>query len=111
MSRTFLPKAHYLALGGTYRPMFRYYKESPWALVPGAAPCATAGQALAAADAYMEQRLNPTIRSEVTEARDVLGIAQWHEERAARQAEQQEQALGAIIIKGRQIKVERRQRA
>ena len=108
--RTFLPKAHYMPWRGQYRPMFRRFKESPWELVPKAAPCATAGQAIAAAEAYLEQVLNPPIRAEKAEA-DTLGRTQWHIERAQRAAEQQEQALGAVIVKGRAIKVERRVKA
>ncbi|WP_288142708.1 hypothetical protein [Mesorhizobium sp.] len=44
----------------------------------------------------------------MTEARDVLGLAQWHEERAAREAVRQEEVLGAIIVKGKQVAIERR---
>lgn len=110
MSRTFLPKAHYMPWRGQYRPMFRFYKESPWTLVPKAEPCETAGAALAAADAYLEQKLNPPIRAEQAPADpDIIG--DWYTQRAARQAEQQEAALGGIIIKGRQVTVERRKRA
>lgn len=55
--------------------------------------------------------LNPTIYAERAEvAKDVLGVAEWHEERAARAAQDQEAALGAVIVKGRQVKVERAHR-
>lgn len=111
MSRTFLPKGHYMPWRGQYRPMFRLYKESPWELVPKCVPCSTAGQAIAAADAYLEAKLNPPIRCEKAEpTADALGVADWHERRAARQAEQQEQALGGVIVKGRTVVVERRAR-
>jgi hypothetical protein len=103
----FLPEFKIVpAKGGGYLASYRLFDGVPFKLIPGGIKD-TAGQALNAAKAYVRVRLNPPIRCEVTEAKDVLGIAQWHEERAARQAEQQEQALGAIIIKGRQVKVER----
>jgi hypothetical protein len=108
--RTFLPKGHYMPWCGQYRPVFRLYKESPWELVPKSQPCATAGQAIAAADAYLEMKLNPPIRREIA-VKDVLGIAQWHEQRAARQAEQQEQALGGILVKSRKVTIERKRLA
>lgn len=110
MTDSFLPEFKLMpAKGGGYRCTYRLFEGKPFVLIPGEIKT-TAGQALNAAKAYVRLKLNPPIRAEVA-ARDVLGLKQWHEERAARQAEQQEQALGAIIIKGRQIKVERRQRA
>jgi hypothetical protein len=106
----FLPEFKLMpAKGGGYRCTYRLFDGKPFVLIPGEAKT-TAAQALNAAKAYVRAKLNPPIRREIA-AKDVLGIAQWHEQRAARQAEQQEQALGAIIIKGRQIKVERRGRA
>lgn len=67
------------------------------------------GQAIAAADAYMADKLNPTIHADRAELiKDGLGVGAWHEERAARAAQDQEATLGAIIVKNRQVKVERR---
>lgn len=109
MSRTFLPKAHYLPIGDRYRPMYRLFQEEPWKLVPKGQAYPSVGQAIAAADAYMAEKLNPTIHAErAAQAEDVLGIAAWHEERAARAAQDQETALGAVIVRGKQVKVERR---
>lgn len=109
MSRTFLPKAHYLPVGEFYRPMYRLFQEEPWKLVPKGQGYPSVGQAIAAADAYMAEKLNPTIQADRAElTKDVLGVAAWHEERAARAAQDQEAALGAVIVKGRQVKVERR---
>lgn len=95
-----------------YRPLYRWYSESPWTLVPGGLSYPTSKQAENAADAYMATKLNPPIRAEKkAKDPDTLGRKQWHIERAARQAEQQEQALGGIISRGRMIKIERRSRA
>jgi hypothetical protein len=107
----FLPEYHYLPVPGGYRASYRLFAGSPFRLIPGAEKFASAGQAITAAKEYVRARLNPPIRGEVTEARDVLGLQQWHEEKAAQRAAEQEQALGAIVINGRAVKVERRQRA
>ncbi|TPM37038.1 hypothetical protein [Mesorhizobium sp. B2-3-2] len=107
MTASFLPEFNAVPVRGGYRGSYRLFDSQPFRFIPGCEPFTTAGQALQAAKDYVRERLNPPIRGEVTEARDVLGIAQWHEQRAARQAEQQEQALGAIIVKGKQVKVER----
>jgi hypothetical protein len=110
MSADFLPEFRTVPMpGGGYRGCYRLFVGKPFRLIPGEAK-ETAGQALTAAREYVRAKLNPPIRSEIA-VKDVLGVQQWHEERAARQAEQQEQALGAIIVKGRQIKVERKERA
>jgi hypothetical protein len=110
MTDGFLPEFKLMpAKGGGYRCTYRLFDGKPFVLIPGEAKD-TAAQALNAAKAYVRAKLNPPIRREIA-VKDLLGVAEWHEQRAARQAEQQEQALGAIIIKGRQIKVERRQRA
>lgn len=109
MSRTFMPKAHYLPIKDRYRPMYRLFQEEPWKLVPKAQAYPSVGQAITAAEAYMAEKLNPTIYAErAAVAEDVIGVAAWHEERAARAAQDQEAVLGAVIVKGRQVKVERR---
>ena len=108
MTRTWLPKSHYMPWGGQYRPMYRWYCEAPWALVPGGKSYPTVGQAKAAADDFLAAAMNKQIRGTVTEPCDILGIAQWHLEKAAQRAAEQEQALGAIIIKGKSVTVERR---
>ncbi|TPN44439.1 hypothetical protein FJ981_27985 [Mesorhizobium sp. B1-1-4] len=107
MTGDFLPEFKIVpAKGGGYLASYRLFDGVPFKLIPGDVK-ATAGQALNAAKDYVRQKLNPPIRREIA-AKDVLGVQQWHEARAARQAEQQEQALGAIIVKGKQVKVERR---
>jgi hypothetical protein len=84
------------------------FSDRPFRLIPGAEKFASAGQAITAAKDYVRARLNPPIRGEVTEPCDVLGLAHWHEQKAAQRAAEQEQALGAIVVKGRAIIVERR---
>lgn len=108
MTASFLPEFNAVPVRGGYRGSYRLFDSQPFRFIPGCEPYPTAGRALEAAKDYVRERLNPPIRGEVTEARDVLGIQQWHEQRAARAAAEQEQALGAIVVKGRQVKVERR---
>lgn len=108
MNGDFLPEFKTMpAKAGGYRGMYRLFDGKPFRLIPGL-PSDTAGQALAAAKEYVCAKLNPPIRAEQAEPCDILGIAAWHEEKAAQRAAEQEQALGAIIVKGRQVKVERR---
>lgn len=108
MTRTWLPKSHYMPWAGQYRPTYRWYVEQPYALVPGGQSYATASQAIAAADEYLANAMNKQIRGTVTEPCDILGIAQWHLEKAAQRAAEQEQALGAIVVRSRTVIVERR---
>lgn len=109
MSRTFLPKAHYMPWHGEYRPLYRWYSEQPWTLVPGGLSYPTAKKAIDAADEFLARGLNPVIRCEkAAETADPFGLAEWHEQRAAKAANDQEAVLGAVIVKGRQVKVERR---
>jgi hypothetical protein len=103
----FLPEYHYLPVLGGYRASYRLFADRPFRLIPGAEKFATASQAITAAKDYVRARLNPPIRGEVTEPCDVLDVRAWHEQKAAQRAAEQEQALGAIIIKGRAVKVER----
>jgi hypothetical protein len=106
--RTFLPKASYMPWNGEYRPTYRWYQESPWTLVPGNRRYPTAAQAIAAADEFLAKGLNPPIRAETAEPCDILGLSAWHLEKAAQRAAEQEQALGAIVVKSRMVIVERR---
>lgn len=108
MTRTWLPKSHYMPWAGQYRPTYRWYVEQPFALVPGGQSFPTASQAIAAADEYLANAMNKQIRGTVTEPCDILGLASWHLEKAAQRAAEQEQALGAVIVRGRQVRVERR---
>lgn len=108
MTGDFLPEFNAVPVRGGYRGSYRLFDSQPFRFIPGCEPFMTAGQALNAAKDYVRERLNPPIRCEVTEAKDVLGLAEWHEQRAAREAAQQEQALGAIVVRGRQVKIERR---
>jgi hypothetical protein len=109
MNRTFLPKASSMPWRDQYRPLYRWYSESPWTLVPGGLSYPTSKQAENAADAYMATKLNPPIRAEKkAKDPDTLGRAQWHEQRAAVEAERQERVLGAVIIRGKPVAIERR---
>lgn len=108
MTGDFLPDYWFLPVPGGYRASYRLFADHPFRLIPGAEKFATAGQAIEAAKAYVRERLNPKIRGEVTEARDVLGLTQWHVDRAAREAQSQEAVLGGVIVKSRTVKIERR---
>lgn len=112
MSGEFLPDYSQMPWNGRYRPLFKLFASERWRYVrKDGAPveCDTAGQAIEAAKACVRRILNPTIYAERSAvAEDVLGVTAWHEERAARAAQDQEAALGAVIVKGRQVKVERK---
>lgn len=112
MSGEFLPDYSQMPWNGRYRPLFKLFASERWRYVrKNGAPveCDTASQAIEAAKACVRRILNPTIYAEqAAVAEDVMGVAAWHEQRAARAAQDQEAALGAIVVKGRQVKVERR---
>lgn len=110
MTRTWFPEAHYMPDGnGGYYATYKRYLEEPFTLVPGKKVHPTAGQAIAAAKAFLIKSERPIRAERATPANDdPLGVAAWHEERAASRVADQEQALGAIIVRRRQIKVERR---
>jgi len=106
----FLPDYRAVPTSKGWRPSVCRFVGEREKLVPyegGPRYFATKDEAVEAAKEYMRQSLNPPIRAEKAEA-DTLGRAQWHIERAARAAEQQEQALGGIISRRRLIKIERR---
>jgi hypothetical protein len=107
MTGSFLPEFKEIPVRGGYRASYRLFDSQPYRFIPGKEVFATAGQAITAAKDYVRARLNPPIRGEVTEPCDVLDVRAWHEQKAAQRAAEQEQALGAIIIKGRAVKVER----
>lgn len=104
----FLPEYHYLPVAGGYMASYKLFAGHPFRLIPGGKKFESAGQAISAAKEYVRARLNPPIRGEITEARDVLGIAAWHEQKAAQRAAEQEQALGAIVVRSKTVIVERR---
>jgi len=106
--RTYFPEAHYMPDGnGNYRPTYRRYREDPFTLVPGRKVYATVTQAKNAAVAFLTA-CQPQIRAERIETNaDPLGLSDWQHQRAGRAALEQEKALGAIIVKGKVIKVER----
>ena len=109
MTDGFLPEFKVMpAKGGGYLAMYRLFEGKPFVIIPGGS-WDSATKALKAGKEYVRAKLNPPIRAEKAEA-DTLGRTQWHVERAARAAEQQEQALGGIIVKGRAVKIERRSR-
>mgnify|MGYP001057860441 CR=1 FL=1 len=108
----FLPDYSSMPWNGRYRPLYKLFASDGWRYVRKdgqPVECDTASQALDAAKDCVKRILNPTIYAERAETvKDVLGVAEWHEQRAARAAVDQEATLGAIIVKGRQVKVERR---
>jgi len=114
LSRTFYPEISFMPAGGVYRPLFRLFSDENWRMVrKDGKPVErnTAGEARQAARDCLEAILNPPLRSETmaeTETADILGIAEWHETRAARAAEEQQAAFGTVSVKGRVIEVERR---
>lgn len=108
MTDGFLPEFKIMpAKGGGYLALYRLFEGKPFVIIPGGAR-ESATKALNAAKEYVRAKLNPPIRCEKAEPTAALGVADWHEQRAARQAEQQEQALGGVIVKGRTVVVERR---
>jgi hypothetical protein len=112
MSRTFLPAWNQMFDGISHRGLFRLFKEEPFRMIPGKQRFSDSLSAIKAAQAHVETILNPRLRAEKAEApADPLGLAAWQEQRAGQAAEDQQQAFGAVIIKGRQIPVERRRRA
>lgn len=108
----FLPDYSSMPVNGRYRPLFKLLSTDNWRFVrKDGAPveCDTAHQAIEAAKECVRQILNPEIRSEKAEAiADVLGVDQWRRERAERTAGDQEAVLGAVIVRGRTVKIERR---
>lgn len=112
MKGDFLPEYTMVPAGALYRPAYRLFVGQPLHLVPGVEPCVSVSAAVNAAKAYVREKLNPPIRVQHADiVTDVLGVDAWHQERAEQRARDQEQVLGAIVVKGRQVKVERRRRA
>jgi hypothetical protein len=109
MSDDFLPEFKVMqAKCGGYRGMYRLFCGKEFKLIPGAAK-ATASQAMSDVKEYVRLKLNPPIRAEKKAPEpDTLGRAQWHEQRAAVEAERQERVLGAVIIRGKPVAIERR---
>lgn len=106
--RTWLPEPGYCEVSGKFRPAYRWYVEDKFRPVPGTGRFPTAEGAMGAARDFIVAAQTP-IRAERTETDpDPLGVDQWHQERAGRAAAEQERALGALIVKGRQVQVERR---
>lgn len=108
----FLPDYSSMPVNGRYRPLFKLLSTDNWRFVrKDGKPVEvdTAGQAIEAAKECVRQILNPEIRAEKAEVvSDVLGVEEWRREKAERTAGDQETVLGAVIIRGRQVKVERR---
>lgn len=111
----FLPDYSSMPFNGRYRPLFKLFSTDNWKFVrENGTPVErdTAGQAIQAAKDCVRRILNPEIRAEQAEiVADVLGVEEWRRERAAQAAGDQEAVLGAVIVKGRQVKVERVRRA
>lgn len=109
MTRTWFPEAHYMPDMGQYRPTYRWHLEDGWTLVPGRKLYPSVGQAIDAAKQYLIAAQKPIRAARVESANDdPLGVAAWRDERAGKAAEDQQQALGAVIVRGRQVQVERR---
>ncbi|WP_144223449.1 hypothetical protein [Mesorhizobium amorphae] len=111
----FLPDYSSMPFNGRYRPLFKLLSTDNWRFVrKDGMPieCDTASQAIEAAKDCVRHILNPEIRAEQADkVADVLGVEQWRRERAAQAAGDQEAVLGAVIVKGRQVKIERVRRA
>jgi hypothetical protein len=109
MARTFLPKAHYMPDRGVYRPLYKWYREDGWTLVPGRLTYPTAQRAIQAADDFLAKGLNPPIRSETVPdpaIPDFLDPEAWNRERAVRQAEEQQGAFGTVFVRHKPVRVE-----
>ena len=108
----FLPDYSSMPVNGRYRPLFKLLSTDNWRFVrKDGKPIEveTAGQAIEAAKECVRQILNPEIRAEKAEAiADVLGVEEWRRARAERTAGDQEAVLGAVIIRGKTVRVERR---
>jgi hypothetical protein len=108
----FLPEYDSMTINGRYRPLYRLFAGTPWRYVRrnGAkVECETAGQAIEAAKECVKRILNPVIRAEQAEVvQDVLGVEAWQRQRAGQAARDQQEAFGALIVKGRQVVVEKR---
>lgn len=121
MSRTFFPKAHYLPIGSGYKPLFRWFEESSWTMVPNTPALPTVKQALAAAEAYMKTRMNPPIRAEKIETPVREGLVDEVQEFLVRRdkwAEEERRSVfgsdGPAMVfprRGKPVQVERRRRA
>lgn len=112
MSGDFLPDYSQMPWQGRYRPLFKLMSTDNWRFVrKDGQPieCDTAHQAIEAAKECVRRILNPEIRAEQAEVvADVLGVEEWRRERAAQAAGDQEAVLGAVIVRGKTVKVERR---
>lgn len=110
----FLPDYGQMLWKGRYRPLYKLFANDGWrhARKDGKPiECDTAHQAIEAAKDCVRRILNPEIRAEQAEiVADVLGVEEWRRERAAQAAGDQEAVLGALIVRGKAVKVERRKR-
>lgn len=111
----FLPDYGQMPWKGRYRPMFKLFATDGWRYVRKdgqPVECDTAAKAIDAAKECVKRILNPEIRAEQVH-RDALAdeVTLWRQRRAGEAAEAQEAALGAIVVKGRQVKVQRVRRA
>lgn len=108
----FLPDYSSMPFNGRYRPLFKLFSTDNWKFVrENGAPVErdTAHQAIQAAKDCVRRILNPEIRAEQAEiVEDVLGVEEWRRDRAAQAAGHQEAVLGAVIVRGKTVKVERR---
>lgn len=108
----FLPDYSSMPVNGRYRPLFKLLSTDNWRFVrKDGKPVEldTAGQAIEAAKECVRQILNPEIRAEKAEQiADVLGVQEWRQRKAAQAAGDQEAVLGAVIVRGRTVKIERR---
>lgn len=107
----FLPDYSCMSINGRHRPLFKLFASDGWRYVRKdgqPVECDTAAKAIDAAKECVKRILNPEIRAEQVH-HDALAdeVTLWRQRRAGEAAEAQEAALGAIIVKGRQVKVER----
>lgn len=106
----FLPDYSSMSINGRHRPLFKLFASDGWRYVRKdgrPVECDTPAQAITAAKECVKRILNPEIKSE--KVNDALAdeVMLWRQRRAEEAAEAQEATLGAVIVKGRQVKVER----
>lgn len=108
---SFLPDYSSMSINGKHRPLFKLFASDEWRFVrKDGVPveCETVSLAITAAKECVKRILNPEIRAGRVHHNALADeVTLWRQKRAGEAAEAQEAALGAVIVKGRQVKVER----
>lgn len=121
MTRTFLPQADCIPIGGDrYRPVYRWHREDDWRVVPRSIPVAGRSAARKAAEDFLAAAMNngrtqaepPSTGLETALAGNVVA---WRNQKLQATAERDRvfgtEMPAAIYRNGREIKIERRRRA